>query len=287
MATDSTKLKLPNINLGGVEQLRDRLYEHVFQTYEGTEIKNDVFVELVDRVRLRMHTVPRRVLELSMLTLLGRSMTFNLAMGTAWRLAGNMPRLKNSVPIDAWTRQAEAETVPVQIIEVRRQRNRWNKQGYELRKRIMAGTPAGELVMRWVSHDYACYLAFQIGFSRKINKGVVRLYTDAHELTSMRLFVRLDPVFSKDGQLTWRQWGISTPLKRWNQEVMLARQKVTPPCPIAARHPCKVCYLGTDACIAGCHPRTYEQRQCVQCKALAYCDPANKLGWCINCAATT
>lgn len=279
------KPHLPKLSVSNIEKLRDRLYDHAFVEFLGKPMSEEAFADLVAHVTARLPSgCPLPVVQQSMLTLLGPPLGEQDAYATAWRLAGNVPLLRGMQPVGPWTRQEKPEWVPVQVMDVLKGRDRYKKPGAHVHLRVLAGTPAGLLLIRWWSQQFCSFLAPGVGFRRRRVRGKLFYYSDMTEFTSMRFFNQLDPSKTSGGKLAFGLYDTNSSILKWNRTILTARLRVDPPCPIKSLQPCKLCPVGTDRCLAGCHAVTYEQRQCVQCKKLKYCDPDASHGLCVGCA---
>jgi hypothetical protein len=259
-----------------------------------------------ERLVMRLSTVvpvPYSTLFESMRYAVGLELNDDTINRIAWRLAGNMKRLKRAA-VYPWSRQVRREWAPIQVMEVlpmtiettsKVSKTLIRKPGASISLKVIAGSPAGyELSQTW-SSAYIHTLKAELGFDRfdraafnyKYADKPGRPLRDIRELTRLRFFGLFDPEASREGP-TFIEVAGSGSTRDWNKKVMKMRQRIELPCPKGYeldRVPCHKCEMGYDQCKAACHPNTYEQRECPNCHRVSWFDPTTAATICIDCLA--
>lgn len=207
----------------------------------------------------------------------------------AYRLAGNVPRLREGRPVPPWTRQAFVEPVPAQVVAARPERSRRGRDGWRFSWTIFAGTPCPRTVHKWWTVRTVHYLSSSFGFSRfrgATSNVCPHPFRDPTELVTLRALLVLDPEYSDETGPGFRDVAFPSAIQRWNREQQRRRARVGPDyaCPYdqPRRLPCYRCPVGYRDCRAATHEHTYESRACAACKDdAAPFDPGAEL--CVNC----
>lgn len=269
-------------NVANVLKLRDKvldeLTKHIGITPEGSS-----FDELVnDLCKLLPSTVNLSTVQESIKELLGKELTKTMLFNTAWRLAGNLDKLKANKIVYPWQGQAEKEWVPVQVLQGERVKTWNNDNGYLYKMIILAGSPASIVIWKTWTTKVCSYVARQIGFSAPWKD---KPYRDGHELVGMRFLAEIDPVMCRDGRPGFDNVACNSSAERWNKDILKARSHVNPPCPYDFKHFCFQCPVGYDKCKAGTHPTTFVVKYCSICSKDAWYDPAAEI--CMGCKEST
>jgi hypothetical protein len=213
--------------------------------------------------------------------LVGQRMTEALLTEVAWRLAGNVTRLRRGIAVPPWNRQADEEFVPVQISGVQKLR-RFNKLYVEWSARVLAGTSVGLTVSKTWTDKFTRAVAQRLGFSKPWLAGA---FESPYELYGMRFYVLIEPRLCTSTPGFETLWYDSDeqkirPHSFYEYNRMLIRMRQRPDdlfsCPQNLPHslPCHLCIFGAEHCPAATHGRTYEQRRCDACnRDEAYFDP--------------
>jgi hypothetical protein len=277
-------IPIPRFNLPAIEDKREQLATAAMD-YVGTELVGGQFDRMVVELRELLPGVDVQVVKQSLYTLAGGMLTSSLAMQTAWRLAGNIGRLKAGEPAGPWTRQDRFEWVPMQVIEVLPGRNHRKEFGNYIHTRVLAGSACPFRLISFWNNKKCGFMASRLGFSSPYNKskGEKVFYNRAVELTNMRLLGLLDPELTREGKPGYWRTACTPGLLAWNKRLLLARAHVDPPCPEGYNHQCYQCPVGYDRCPAGCHPATWEWKVCPECNREDWCDPGHPRFICIKC----
>lgn len=248
-------------DLNRVIATRDDLFEKIFGRYLGSRPEGDDFVTLVNALADYLKVTDSVILE-SIRTVAGQRMTQQLALKTAWRLAGNVKRLRAGRFVPPWVHQYEPEVVPVQAISCEFQRTKRQRPMFVFQLRVMAGTPAPMLLSAWWSRSFCYILARRIGYTSR--RGSFP-FSDPRELVNMRLLVLLDPSKTRDGRPGFCEVRCSAGLKRWNRSIIEKRFRRQGhnhwPCPYGFDHYCYQCPIGYVDCEAATHRLTTIKEQ--------------------------
>jgi len=223
----------------------------------------------------------RRAIRSSLFPLLGEIFTYEKLREYAWRLAGNIPRLKAGLVVLAWVSQASKEWVPVQFIDGRPAVDAKGRRGYFYRVRILAGSPALMRIWRFLPKATLLYFAPQFGFSR-FGPGVL---TNLTEIVGLQCVVELDPKYSR-GRPGFFNMSVPASMRARNRNLLRQRLHLPDvfPCPNGYVYPCFDCHVGYRDCPCGVHPRNFEVGDCAECGKRGWFDPARVEPFCVSCA---
>lgn len=249
-----------------------------------TTITGSELSEIADALRRALPgTVKRDVVFESVRHLVGRKLTAYTAAKLAWRLAGNLARLKAGESVRPWVGGLSGpEYLPLEAIKATPLRDARNRLGYELSFMVLAGTPAAEKVSRYWTNAQVRWVAMRIGFSAPWGKYPFHKGT---EIVGLRLLVRADPELSRGGVIGFTACEEQPPsFVSWNRKEVLRFRMHIEPCPNGWTHPCRNCAVGYEECRASVHLKTYEQRWCPECQSdAAFFDPELLSHKCVSC----
>ena len=140
-------METPSFNIREIERRRETLIAGVLTPYVGHKFNPD-------EVSIQLHQalptgIPYDAVFESTRYLAGQQFERKDALGLAWRLAGNIKRLKEGQTVLPWTVQFTDEWVPLQILRVERTRDHRNRIGYSCTFRVMAGSPAAMKIINF------------------------------------------------------------------------------------------------------------------------------------------
>lgn len=273
--------ELPRFDLTRIIKLRDKLVEEVFFPRYDVTIEEAVFRAVVDALR---HRLPRAisghtVYETSR-QLLGRILTPQLAWEVAWRIAGNVDRLKRGIVVNPWVGQAEPEWVPVQVVRVDPARHpRRPEIGAAVVVQVMAGGCCPMRLESFWKRNLMGALAQRIGFTPSWGK---RPFSHVEQYVGLRFLALIDPKRCEGGKPGYFEIGVPSGFLDWNVSLLKKRFKDIP-CPKGWSHECHNCAQGYEVCPAATHFRTYVKRYCTHCVAEALFDPESPSLYCVTC----
>jgi hypothetical protein len=271
---------------------RDRLTAILRHECEGREVKGALFQQVV---AILCEELPASVhyptLYDSLRGLLGTFPTAKSLGDLSHRLAGNLENLKARRVVTAWTLQRHWEWVPLSIVRVRRARSTVGRIGAIVTFKVLAGTPCPLLIERFWSLRQCAYMARHMGFSRpappRARTPAPYPYSAPEQLVTMRLYGLIDPHKSSPAVgPVFDKVRFPQSLLSFNREQLKHRNRGKGyACPkgFPLTVLCHHCFVGYDNCRAGCHPRTYETRECPGCKKEAPFDPDAHGPHCVNC----
>ena len=187
----------------------------------------------------------------------------------AWRLAANIPRLRQRQVVRPWTIQHGDEWVPMQVLHVVPAKNYAKRAGYMLTLRALAGSPAPMTIEKFWTRTIMHVLSRRMGFSKREGK---RPFQDPVEFTNLRFCGRIEAARSTEKPF-FHQVECTPSFLEWNKRLCDLRYKLKTPCPQGWRHPCHHCIIGYDQCPAGTHFRTYVTAECSLCGKEAAFEP--------------
>lgn len=251
----------------------------------GWELRGDRFKSFVSAVHAVMpDTIDRDTIEQSVTDLLGKELTPNELHKTAWRLAGNLKRLRSYQPAPLWTRQLEDEWVPALISRVETTPDKRNRKAYKVTAKILAGSPASMQVSTVWSKGFCFARGRPLGFTKSNGKYPMH---DPVEFTNLRMTILISselsigsPMFDK---LLDKE---SAAVLSYNRKLLSMRQRTAASkfsCPQGFTHACFNCPIGFDSCPAAVHEKTFEGRKCKNCEKIGWFDPARPHKFCMEC----
>jgi len=237
--------------------------------------------ELVSRVmRVLPANTSRDAVFESLRHLSGRELKHVDCVTTAWRLAGNVDRLRRGIPVAPWAAQAEREWIPLEFISGKPFRNQFGRIGTFFEFRAMAGTPCPMRIRAFWSPELCRAVSRRLGFSAPWHSYP---YKNPLEFIRLRCIVAIDPTISRS-EPCFRDIYEDPPqsFTTWNRRILRVRKRIEP-CPRRWTHPCHKCAVGYHECPAGVHRLTYQRRGCLKCGENAYFDDDLSKEQCINC----
>lgn len=148
-----------------VKDRRDKLFQIALRPYLDAKISgaavNDICNDILPCLPA---TVSHSALFESIRVLAGIRLSRQEAKTLAWRLAGNIDKLVDGVPVLPWTQQMEDEIVPVCVENIRPMYKR-KKSGFLFACRAVAGSPCPMLFTEFVSARSCAAISRTLGFS--------------------------------------------------------------------------------------------------------------------------
>ncbi len=177
----------------------------------------------------------------------------------AWRLAGNLPRLRRHRVVTQWSSQPFSEWVPIQIMDVARERNKAKQ--------------VGGLFTKFWSLRCCQYMARLFRFSKRTgsrSKVVPKFpFLAVEQLVTMRFYALMEPALCREGKPGFEKMKVPASMGDWNLEQLRFRFRVDRDHRCPERHPqsfqCHNCPLSYYQCRAGTHSRPWTERPCPQC----------------------
>jgi len=272
---------LVTVSIPTVERRRDAILTRVLtarigQLVQVDQLANSILAELPAGVTYDTAFESVRYLA-------GKPLQQGEAIRLAWRLAGNLDRLRTGQSVPPWSAQRTDEWVPMQVLKVVRTKNSKGKPGVMVTTRVLAGTPAPMKLMTFWNTGVAKYISSLIGFSKPWG---AYGYRSAEELTGLRFYGLLDAERSRD-KPEFHEVRCPDSMQKWNRDhVLRLRLRAGQNCPQGFTHRCTQCAFGYDQCPAGTHPKTYTLGDCSKCQStdtLFDPDDATTI-YCIKCA---
>ena len=268
----------PGFNLSRIICLRDKLFNTVFLSHVHEIVEGSTLTDLIAQLR---RGLPGRISENTLLEtvrqLAGQELTPVLARTTAWRLAGNVPRLQAGLPVIPWHGQFQDEWVPVQIVRAVPCRTRKNEIGTAMTCRVQAGTPCPKS-FTWVrTGRFWRRVSREMGFTNSRGRF---FYKDAAQLVNLQVLFKLAAGPGETPRFTEIRCPQSA--KSFNRKILLQRFHITP-CPRGWIHPCHHCAIGYSECVSATHAKTYLEAFCQACGQNAPFDPEDSSDRCVTC----
>lgn len=234
--------------------------------------------------RLLPKTIASYVVDESLASLAGQTITPAILAETAWRLAGNLTRLSRGFVVPPWTHQVRREWVPVHVNGARQELSGRGTPLVRYSGVVLAGSPASLRFDKVWPQRFLPIIAGHIGFTRMRGEYP---YQHFRQFIGLRLRVLFDPALSENRPV-FDKVDDKQPsnILRWNRSLLSWRARKTWRCPKDYRlpeHPCHLCPVGLEDCLAAVHPKTYVIRSCLRCKRNKFHDPAGRSKICLDC----
>lgn len=274
----SQKLSFP---IGAILAHRDRLVRRAFRPMGPIMLRGQFLDELVGRVMgLLPDDIRHDPVFESLRYLSGKKLTDTESLAAAWRIAGNVPRLRRGLPAPPWAVQTEKEWVPLEVISGKPFRNQWNRIGSFFEFRVLAGTPCPMKISAFWSAELCRMVSRRLGFSSPWHHYP---FKSPMEFVRLRCVVLIDPGLSRL-KPAFKDFHEEPPASIiiWNRKVLKIRKRIRP-CPRQWTHPCHKCAIGYENCIGGVHRLNYKRRTCLSCGKEAYFDDDLSTDRCLSC----
>jgi hypothetical protein len=251
----------PRFNISRITELRRQLRDDAFFAFYGARLDEHGFQLLLHTVGQLIPHVSDQVMQDSLQHLVGQVLTGDVLRETAWRLAGNVERLRHGVPALPWNGQVGKEWVPCHIVgfEPVDRTYRSGDRCASFTLQILAGSPCPRLITKEWPYKFCFMLARRMGYTA--TRGA-RPLGDVSELVNLRLLAQLDPALSWPGQPGFDKLHCGGALLQWNKSVIGRRFRTFEnrpwPCPRNYNWRCYQCHVGFDQCIAATHPVTMQ-----------------------------
>lgn len=271
-------MRNPPFSYQRVLDKRDKIFQTVLRPRIGALLTGNALVEASQAITdcLPNRVSPGAVFE-SVRVLAGSTLTRQVAGSLAWRLAGNLDKLGDGVPVFPWAGQIDDERVPV-CIESMRPIMRRKVAGYLVSCRALAGSPCPMLFDEFISTRSCRAISRAIGFSAPW--GPYPYSTPLH-FVRLIFFAHIEAAKSEK-RPAFSKVTASSSMIKLNRAKIEVRCRVKP-CPRGFNHPCAFCWLGYDNCPAAVHPITYVERHCTSCKSEGWFDPGEDSLICHRC----
>lgn len=259
----------------------------------GRVVAGDLFEKAVELCR---RTLPARLheptLRESLRCLAGRTPTRADLDLLAYRLVGNLDRLRMRRPVTPWVTQSVDEKALVQIAVYRPELRKTPTTRFTVQ--IITGLAAGLRTQVWWDNERCAIVAAISGFDRlprQLMGAAIppHLYEAPAQLVGIYGEVLVDGAESaKAGTPLFKRFNCPDNLKKVNRELLRKRFRSTPkhPCPknYPANFPCHYCPVGYLECPAAVHEQNYSTGLCPACKdPEAVFDPDWSTDRCVNC----
>jgi hypothetical protein len=226
---------VPKFNVTQVFKTRDKVFNQVFQPRQYDMLVGPRHIQQVveDLQKALPGGIEFNTLFETVRPLVGKELTPKLCGEFAWRVAGNIQRLKDGLPVYSWSTQESEEWTILQVLRAVRNRNpRTDEVGITYDYRVLLGSPCPLVISRWWSQPQCSIAARALGFSAAWNKYP---YTTGEQLVGLRLAVYLDPQYSRD-KPGFKEIAPTNHCLQWNRDILRLRLRHED-CPNGWLHP--------------------------------------------------
>ncbi len=175
----------------------------------------------------------------------------------AWRLAGNLNKLKEGRSVLPWTSQKEEEWVPFQFI-----RGCKVKKGYLFNLKALSGSICPQVIIKLWPDSFCSLVSRELGSSAPWGKYPISNYM---EFVGMRILGLLEPDKCKD-RPDFDKIKCTPGLITWNRSMIKMRNRDDFTCPENYDIPCYLCWHGQESCPSACRPLDLVPGHCDNCE---------------------
>ena len=297
MAITPTRPALPRLSLPRIREQRKSLTRTML-CFEKVRLTADAYWKFVAAVQFVLPSgINQSVVHESVKSLLGKTLSSEMAVATAARLAGNLTLLRDGKPVSEWRRQHTPEWCLVRIVDVTTLKGR---RGYvnQMTFASITGTIVPHSITQRWSFKKTNYLAtardasdYGFGFGRSyINqRGEQRgrcLFSHAKQFHGLHCFLLIDPERSQTEPFA-SEVAHSAMTTAYNRELIHQRDRRESPCikGLPRNVECFACICGEDRCKLATHVSTYVSITCSRCQSKSFTDPGAVPGMdvCLDC----
>lgn len=273
------------LSVASVLKQRDRIVAGLYG-YPGSILEGSTLDSLIADIcsAIKFQPSSSTMLE-TVKPLLGQELSDESIRKLAWRIAGNIDRLKANKPVLLWLPKPEIEWAPIQFVSGKRiwreaTAKRKAEVAYIFVMRILSGSAAAETIKKIWSSRF-CYIASRhLGFTRTSGDYP---FSDPMEFVSLRCTIAIDPVHCKDGEIGFEKIGGRDSLIKWNRKIMSLRQREGFKCPENYDLPCYLCWHGYNYCPAACRRIDLVRKPCAGCSTGWFDPDYPDDKFCIDC----
>lgn len=267
-------------NFSAIKKRRNNIAAFLLENYVDILLSGDTVYSLANSLLdFLPSTVSVPAVFETVRSLAGSSLNRRTANEFAWRVAGNVDRLIDGLPIVAWTQQIEDEIMPVRVESVTPTRRR-DEFGFVFQCRALAGSYCPHTLSQFFSGRTCKILSRVVGFSNT-PWGPHQYGGVAQHFTNLMFFAHVEAARSHERPV-FRNISVSSGMLRANKALIEVRCR-TKPCPLGFAHPCSNCHMGYNECSYAVHPKTYIEQNCRVCNSVSFFDPDDAGLMCINC----
>lgn len=263
-----------------IKKRRNKIAAFLSAHYVGAPIVGDAVNDIAVFILSTMPAdIPPSAVYETVRLLSGETLSTTDAQAFAWRVAGNLPRLRLGEPVVPWTRQVRDEIMPVRIESVFFSR-RFDDNGFIFRCRAQAGSYCPNVFAQFLSARSCSAISHAVGFSHT-SWGPYPYAGVAAHFVNMVFFAHVVAERSRD-QPWFREVSASSSMLKANKELLAVRCR-TRHCPLDYQHPCAQCHVGYVDCGYAVHKTTYVQQRCRVCGKDSFFDTSVTSTSCLAC----
>ena len=241
---------------------RNNLYSCKLLHMVGVQLDQKLVDEFTSDICLFL-SLPMSAVRQSLRHFMGKQITEADARSLAWRIAGNLHRLRKDRPLPPWVID-ETEWCAVQIQAVRpdrRKRGAGVEPGHRCLLTIIDGAASGKRATVFLSHKFQRAVALRFGF--KGHRDPSMRLVDGMEFYNMRFM----GILRENSDLSVSVVKVAVPpsMLKYNRGIISKRARKGFTCPRRFSHACRACPIGETECEAAVRPATCEKGACVKC----------------------
>lgn len=233
-----------------VEKFSAKLYQ-AFIPFENCIISKDIARQLAlradfifDKLEIFNNVFPM------ILQFESQTLTATVADTLSRQIAARIAELEARV-IPAFGGIIVPEWTPLEIIDIKDATWKEDQRGQQLSFLCLSGTAAGHVITRKFPEKWLAYLAYQIGFNKRMNYNY-----EPNVFLGLRISGLLIQSQRDEGQTDIQEWRISAHMKKRNVGILKLRtrydklHKMGPDCPSGLDNECKDCMKDSKQCEA-------------------------------------
>lgn len=249
--------KLPKLNL---DKLDARCYEvlSALQLAQGAPLTAKLIQDFISPISYACRgDIHQENLRQTLMQYLGKPLTPTWCQLLSRQVGARYEEML-ARPLMPFDRPTRIEWVPIEIVKLTE--TTWNetKSGQQLTFFCLAGSPAGYTLKRKFPTRWLAWLAYQIGFSRRV------MYQDDPQIfIGMRVWANIAPATDPQQTMDIVGWDVSPAMKKHNRVVAYRRLRFDLPpsvkrdgepgpgaCPFDLDSYCTACMKTAKECVA-------------------------------------
>lgn len=246
---------LPRLDLESL----DRQYENVLQlflSFKGEELQLPLCAQIAREAELLLDGTDAVKIQQTLRQYEGRKVDYAWAEVISRQFVARRKELVER-PLPMFVSVVTTEWVAVEIVDM--DPCEWrDSNGQVLHLRCLTGRPAGQVLKKRVPEGWLAWLAYQIGYTRRL-----RYSREPTDLVGFRLWGLTAPSETASKELDFEEVKITPALKKWNQSIIYRRGRFDIPldkipaskiseceCPKSFDHLCQECPVHVSECRA-------------------------------------
>jgi len=247
--------KLPRLRLGTIDKTHDRAVESMGR-FSGRYLTREICKPLAMSFSLLLNSEETPDIYGTLVQYEGMMLTPEWIDLVSRQLVARKEELGGG-PLRLFERPIRDEWVPLEVYSIKPCVWRDNDPGQMLQFYCLAGHPAGHHLQKKLPERFLSYMAYKIGFSRRI-----QFDHDPLQMIGLRFWGYLLADTEESSDLSFENWDVSNDVLKHNRTIIKLRNRFEldtedDTCPFALDHYCSECPRSVNECPAAIHRERY------------------------------